>query len=100
LGIWAKLKPVEAKVYAVLWHESERYRTRELFRTDAQVGKLAGVSTRALRDARTKLHERGLVQCSAEPGSAYTYQLCDPATRQPWPGHPKQRITYQKIGTQ
>lgn len=99
LGIWAKLRPTEAKVYVGLWHESERYRTRELLRTDRDLQKLAGVSPRALRDARIKLQERGLVRYSGEPGAPYAYTLCDPATQQPWVGDPKQPIAYRKKDT-
>lgn len=96
LKIWPSLKPVAAKVYVVLYHESERYCTRELSRTDAQLAELAGVSRRALRDARIKLQEHGLVLYSVSPGAAYTYTLCDPETRQPWPGNPKHPIRYEK----
>ena len=100
LGIWAELKPVEVKLYGVLWHESERHRTRKLSRTDKQMGTLAGVSTRSLRDARIKLQERGLVFYSGKPGTAYVYTLCNPATGKPWPGDPKRPIAYIKRSNQ
>jgi predicted DNA-binding transcriptional regulator len=95
-GTWAAMKPAEQSLYTCLLHDSERYRTRELQRTDAQICKLAGLSSRACRDARIKLHERGLVRYKRGNGNVYVYTLCNPETGEPWPGDPKQPIRYIK----
>jgi hypothetical protein len=95
-GTWAAMKPAEQSLYTCLLHDSERYRTRELQRTHAQICKLAGLSSRACRDARIKLHERGLVRYKRGNGNVYVYTLCNPETGEPWPGDPKQPIRYVK----
>jgi hypothetical protein len=95
-GIWAAMKPSEQSLYTCLCHDSERYRTRELQRTDAQICELAGLSSRACRDARIKLAERGLVRYKRGSGNVYVYTLCNPETSEPWSGDPKQQIRYIK----
>jgi hypothetical protein len=95
-GIWAAMKPGEQSFYTCLLHDSERYRTRELQRTDAQICGLAGLSSRACRDARIKLQERGLVRYKRGSGNVYVYTLCNPETGEPWPGDPKRQIQYIK----
>jgi hypothetical protein len=95
-GIWAKMKPSERSLYVCLFHDSERYRTRELQRTDSQICELAGLSSRACRDARIKLAERGLLRYKRGSGNVYVYTLCNPGTGEPWPGDPKKPIRYIK----
>lgn len=95
-GTWAAMKPAEQSLYTCLCHDSERYCTRELQRTDAQIWELAGLSSRACRDARIKLQERGLVRYKRGRGNVYVYTLCNPETGQAWPGDPKQQIRYSK----
>jgi hypothetical protein len=79
-----------------LMHESERYTTRKVQKTDAALCKLAGLSTRAFCNARKKLQERKLVMCERGQGNVYSYTICDPETGLPWPGDPKARIPYIK----
>lgn len=98
-GLWAKMKPTEQSVYICLLHESERYRSRELARTDYQLREIVGVSSRALCNARKKLVERRLVQCVRRTGNVYVYTLCNLETGLPWPGNPKTPVLYQKKTT-
>ena len=99
-GIWARLKPREQNLYICLLHESERYRTRKLHRTDAELLRLGKISPRSLRDARIKLQEYGLVVCERGRGNVYAYTLCDPRTSMPWPGDPEEGDTLrEKNGT-
>jgi hypothetical protein len=95
-GTWAAMRPTEKSLYVCVLHESERYRTRELQRTDAQLCQLAGLSSRACRDARIKLQERGLIRYKLGRGNVYVYALCNPETGEPWPGDPKQPMPYIK----
>jgi hypothetical protein len=95
-GTWAAMKPAEQSLYTCLFHDSERYRTRELQRTDAQMCELAGISSRSCRDARIKLQERRLVRYKRGARNVYVYTLCNPETGEPWPGDPKQPIRYVK----
>jgi replication initiation and membrane attachment protein DnaB len=97
-GTWAKLKPSEQSLYICLLHDSERYSSRELRRTDAQMTELTGVSSRALCDARKKLQEHGLIQYRRSSGNVYVYAICNPETKLPWPGDPKVRAFYVKKG--
>ena len=96
LGFWAQMSPKEQSLYTVLMHDSERYRTRELVRADADISQFAGISPRALCDARKKLQERGLVICERGKANVYRYILCDPETGRPWPGAPKEIVRYRK----
>ena len=98
-GLWARMKPSEKDLYVGLMHESERNRTRELIRSDADIAVLTGVSTRALRDARIKLQERGLIKYEVRLGRGYRYVICDPETGLPYPGDPKVRVPYIRKGT-
>jgi hypothetical protein len=95
-GLWSQMKPSEQGLYVCLMHESERCSTREIQRTDDGLCKLSGLSSRAFCNARKKLQERGLVVCRRGKGNVYVYTICNPETRSPWPGHPKQRIVYRR----
>jgi hypothetical protein len=95
-GTWAQMKPTELSLYIVLLHESERYCTRELKRTDAQLGQLSGLSSRSFCNARKKLQERGLLLYKRSSGNIYIYTLCNLETGQPWPGDPTRPIVYIK----
>jgi hypothetical protein len=89
IGVLRIMKGSEAKLWMALMHEFERYSTRELIRTDAQLKELSGVSARALRDARIKLQEYDLVSLRRGVAGMYRYVLCDPRTGDPFPGDPK-----------
>jgi hypothetical protein len=93
-GIWARMKPSEQSLYVALCHESERYTSREMIRTDDELEKISGVSPRRQRDARIGLKERGLISFEHIPGRGHRYVLCNPQTAQPWPGDPKVRARY------
>src|SRR4051812_19989580 len=99
-GVWASMKPSEQSLYVYLMHESERYRTRELSRTDAQASDLTGLSARSLRDARIKLQEHALVKCGRGAGNVYCYTICNPETGQPYEGDPKVPVIYRKKNSQ
>jgi hypothetical protein len=96
LGTWARLKPSEQSLYICLLHESERYSTRRIRRSDSELVQLSGGSSRAFRNARIKLKENGLIDYERGRGNVYVYMLCDPATGRPWPGDPKAKIAYLK----
>lgn len=95
-GDWAQMKPTEKSVYVYLLHQSERLSTRKFIAKDADIEHWCGNSPRATRDARIKLQERGLIDCKAGRGHIYTYTICDPKTRLPYPGDPKVRVTYTR----
>jgi hypothetical protein len=97
-GTWPEMKPTEQSLYICLLHESERCSTRELLRTDAQMGKLTKLSSRSFCNARKKLKERGLLLYRRGAGNTYIYTLCNPETSQPWPGDPKRHVPYIKKG--
>jgi hypothetical protein len=96
MGLWAQMKPSEQSLYVCLMHESERYSTRRLRKTDAYLSKLAGLSPRAFCNARKKLQERKLVECKRGGGNIYEYTICNPETGFPWIGDSKARIPYLK----
>jgi hypothetical protein len=60
-GRWANMKPGEQSLYVCLMHESERYSTRELTRSDAKLEELTGLSSRTFCNSRKKLQELKLV---------------------------------------
>jgi hypothetical protein len=95
-GIWADMTPSEQGMYVWLLHESERYHSREFTRPDAQLCAAMGVSSRSVCDARKKIQERGLVICERATGNVYRYVICNPETRQPYPGDPKVRVDLPK----
>jgi hypothetical protein len=95
-GMWAKLKPTEAKLYLILWHESERYCSRELRLKDVKLQDLTGMSSRSFCSARKRLKERQLILLRRSTGGLYVYTLCDPKTGKAWPGDPRHPIPYVK----
>jgi hypothetical protein len=95
-GLWAQMTPTEQSLYIYLMHESERYRTRELLRTDAAIFNATGMSSRALCNARKKVQERGLLLYERSKGNMYLYTVCNPETGRPYPGDPKVPVPYRK----
>ena len=87
-GLWARMKPSEQSLYIALCHDSERYCTRELRRSDAEMLKLTGLSSRTLCNARKRLPELGLAHYHLQPGGKHVYTLLNPQTGVPWPGAP------------
>jgi hypothetical protein len=95
-GKLKELTGMAIKLYAVLWHDSERYRTRRVKRTVTQLRKLTGGSRNALTAARRQLAEVGLVAVQSCGGDGFIFDLCDPETGRPWPGDPSTRIPYER----
>jgi hypothetical protein len=95
-GLCKRLRPTEIKLYLALLHDSERYRTRELKRTDAKICELVGGSSRALCNARKRLQEFGLLKFDAGRGNVYQYVICNPETGEPWPGPARLPVPYVK----
>jgi len=83
------MKPGEKDLYVFLMHESERYCTREITVTDATICEVIGTAPRTLCNARKRLQERGLIRHAAGRGNRYTYTICNPKTREPYPGQPR-----------
>jgi hypothetical protein len=92
--IWPRMRPSEKDLYIALLHESERYHSRQLVRTDADLIRLVGGSSRSLRNARPKLQERGLILYERK-SNGYRYTICNPETGRPYPGNPRHVIFYQ-----
>lgn len=89
-GLWATMKPGEKDLYLFLMEESERYCTRELTATDAQVKVAVGTASRTLCNARKKLQGCGLIRYKSGQGNRYRYVICNPKTGRPYPGDPRQ----------
>ncbi|MGH9523019.1 MAG: hypothetical protein ACRD3E_10855 [Terriglobales bacterium] len=88
-GVWKNLKPGAKDLFIYLMAESERCCTRELRRSDAQISATVGAAARTLCDARKKLGEFGLIAYRRGEGNKFTYVICNPATRLPYPGNPR-----------
>src|SRR6266568_2936722 len=95
-GLWRQMKPGEKDLYLYLMEESERYCTRQITATDAQVKLGVGAASRTLCNARKKLQEYGLVQYKSGQGNRYVYVICNPKTGQPYPGDPRLPIIVPK----
>lgn len=91
-GLWGRLKPGAIDLYIYLMEESERHCTRRLRITDADVRATVQIATRTLCDVRKQLQEHGLIRCERSQGNVYTYSICDPRIREPYPGDPKKPI--------
>jgi hypothetical protein len=94
-GLWAKLKPGEVNLYIYLLEESERRCTRQLTVTDEEV-RTVGTAPRTLCNARKKLQEYGLIHYKRGEGNKYTYTICNPKTREPYPGNPREPMVVPK----
>jgi hypothetical protein len=77
-------------LYLALCHESERYSTREITRTVAELQALVGRCPNTLAKARVELVHAGLVQAAPFGPEGYTFLLCDPETGRPWPLAPRE----------
>lgn len=97
-GKMKSLSGIATKVYVALCHESERYSTREVTRTVAQLQQLVGGSPNSHAKARDELIQAGLVNSEPYGTEGFVFVLCDPETGNPWPLHPKERAAYQKKG--
>jgi hypothetical protein len=95
-GLWPKLKPGEVNLYIYLLEQSERFCTRQITATDAQIEKAVGTAPRTLCNARKKLQEHGLIHYERGQGNKYEYTICDPKTGQPYPGNPRDPMVVPK----
>jgi hypothetical protein len=95
-GLWAKLKPGEVNLYIYLLEQSERFCTRQIRATDAQIEMAVGTASRTLCNARKKLQENGLIRYERGQGNKYAYTICNPKTGQPYPGNPRQPMVVPK----
>jgi hypothetical protein len=84
-GILREMKPCEILLTLSLHHEMERLSNPVLTVSNADLHKLTGLSPSAVRLARTKLAERGLVSLRRVVGGMYEYSLLNPETKRPWP---------------
>jgi hypothetical protein len=84
------------KLYMALWHESERFCSREVTRTVAQLQDLVGGSPNSHAKARVELVEAGLVLAEPFGREGFVFHLCDPATGVPWPKDPREKVHYER----
>lgn len=98
LGKLKNLNGAALRLYIALWHESERYSTREVVRTNTELIDLVGGAPNSFAKARAELIEAKLVVAEPMGTEGFVFLLCDPATGAPWPGDPRERITYQPKG--
>lgn len=96
LGGLKEISGVALKLYIALLYDSERYRTRELTRTVSELRELVGGAPNSHVKARDELAAAGLVEFEERGTEGSLFRLCDPETGKPWPGDPKEKITYQK----
>jgi hypothetical protein len=99
LGKLRELGPVAFKLYIALWHDSERYSTRELRRTVAQLQALVGGSRNSHAKARAELVRVGLVVAEAYGAEGFVFHLCNPETGKPWLLDPREPAPYVRKGT-
>jgi len=95
-GLWARMLPGQQSLYIYLMEESERCCTREIKRADQEITATVGVAARTLCNARKKLQEYGLVVCRRGEGNKYTYTICNPVTKLPYPGPPREPLVCAK----
>jgi hypothetical protein len=88
----------EKDLYTFLSFESQRCCTLEIVATDADIRAKVGAAPRTLCNARKRLQEKGLILYRAGRGNRYRYVLCDPTTREPYAGDPRDPITVPKRG--
>jgi hypothetical protein len=96
LGKLKTLCPVAVNLYIALWHESERYSTRELIRSTKELIELVGGSRNSHAKARTELIDAGLVVVEPFGTAGFVFHLCDPETGKPWSLPPNKKVLYQK----
>src|ERR1039458_5817947 len=93
------LSGVALRLYIALWHESERYCTRELTRTTKALIDLVGGARNSHNKARAELVRAGLVIAASIGTEGFIFHLCDPKTGKPWPLDPRVKVAYQPKGT-
>ena len=86
-------------LFLFVYWKSDRCSSRQFEVKDADISQIAGISKRALRDARIHLIDLRLLLAERQPGAAYTYTLCDPRTGRAYPGDPKEKIGWTKKST-
>jgi hypothetical protein len=96
LGMLIPLSGAATKLYMVLWHDSERYQTREITRTTAELRDLMGGSRNSHAKARAELVRVGLIQAEPYGTEGFVFHLCNPETGKPWPEDPKMPVRYRR----
>ncbi len=77
-GVWPQLTPSAKDLYVALLHQSQRCSSLSVRLTDKKIRERVGASSRALRNARTKLFETGMVSFTRAEGAKYVYTIHDP----------------------
>lgn len=96
LGKLKELSGVAVKLYAALCYQSERWCTRELKLTTAQLRDLVGGAPNSHAKARDELRKAGLVEFRQQGADGFVFHLCNPETGKPWPIDPKERVPYRR----
>lgn len=97
-GLVPQMSGSALRLYLFLCRTSDRKSRLSFAATDQEITEQSGASTGALRKARIDLKALGLISYAKAPGGSYTYALCDPTTRQPFPGDQKMKQRYVKRG--
>jgi hypothetical protein len=96
-GLSGKLSPSAILLYLYVSERSEFFCSREIKVSDSEIHAAMQISPRTLTRDRQQLNECGIIQSNRPgPGYKYTYTLCDPLTKKPYPGNPKVPIRYVK----
>jgi hypothetical protein len=95
LGKMRELSGFATRLYVALCHEFERYSTREVTRTVAQLQELVGGTRNSHAKARSELIEASLMQAEPYGAKGFVFHLCDPETGAPWPLPPQEKALYQ-----
>lgn len=95
-GKLKNLSGFAVKLYVALCHDCERYSTRELKRTTAQLQKLVGGAHNSHIKARKELKKAGLVDFEDGGAAGIIFRLCNPDTGAPWPHNPREKVSYQR----
>jgi hypothetical protein len=95
-GVVSKMSDSDLRLCVYAYRKCDKQSSRRFRATDKEIAKTAGVSARALQDARIHLRELGVLYCSREPGGPYTYEICDLNTGRPYECDPKENPPYVK----
>jgi hypothetical protein len=94
LGKLKSLSGIAVKLYVALYHESERYQTRELTRTTKKLTELVGGCRNSHNKARAELIKAGLALVEQTGTDGFIFHLCNPETGKPWSRYPKEKVPY------
>jgi len=97
-GLVKQLSPSAILLYLYLMWRSEYLCNRVIRARDCDIRDAMELSSRAARNARIELQECGLIHCVRGTGNVYIYTICDPKTKQPYPGDSKIAMVPPKRG--